>query len=41
MPRPEITDELGVNYRRIPLLAIGNDVYIDTRWVGKTHHESH
>ncbi|GJE84974.1 glutathione S-transferase family protein [Phanerochaete sordida] len=30
MPRPEITDLLGLGYRRIPLLAIGNDVYCDT-----------
>ncbi|KAG6814207.1 hypothetical protein H0H92_000884 [Tricholoma furcatifolium] len=30
LPRPEITDLLGVTYRRIPLLAIGNDVYCDT-----------
>ncbi|KAF5329306.1 hypothetical protein D9619_009252 [Psilocybe cf. subviscida] len=30
LPRPEITDMLGVTYRRIPILAIGNDVYCDT-----------
>ncbi|CAK5275579.1 unnamed protein product [Mycena citricolor] len=30
LPRPEITDLLGLNYRRIPILAIGNDIYIDT-----------
>jgi glutathione S-transferase len=30
LPRPEITDYLGVSYRRIPILAIGNDVYCDT-----------
>ncbi|KAF8812403.1 hypothetical protein BYT27DRAFT_7239890 [Phlegmacium glaucopus] len=30
LPRPEITDYLGVIYRRIPILAIGNDVYCDT-----------
>jgi len=30
LPRPEITDYLGVTYRRIPILAIGNDVYCDT-----------
>ena len=30
LPRPEITDLLGIAYRRIPLLAIGNDVYCDT-----------
>jgi len=33
LPRPEITDYLGVIYRRIPILAIGNDVYCDTRLV--------
>ncbi|KAG5343094.1 hypothetical protein C0989_000084 [Termitomyces sp. Mn162] len=26
LPRPEITDLLGITYRRIPILAIGNDV---------------
>ncbi|KAJ7047403.1 hypothetical protein C8F04DRAFT_1058710 [Mycena alexandri] len=30
LPRPEITDLLGVTYRKIPLLAIGNDIYCDT-----------
>ncbi|PFH53698.1 hypothetical protein AMATHDRAFT_136684 [Amanita thiersii Skay4041] len=30
LPRPEITQLLGITYRRIPLLAIGNDVYCDT-----------
>lgn len=30
LPRPEITDALGIKYRRIPILAIGNDVYCDT-----------
>ena len=30
LPRPDITDRLGIGYRRIPLLAIGNDVYCDT-----------
>jgi glutathione S-transferase len=29
-PRPEITELLGVGYRRIPILAIGNDVYCNT-----------
>ncbi|SJL02100.1 uncharacterized protein ARMOST_05424 [Armillaria ostoyae] len=27
LPRPEITELLGLGYRRIPVLAIGNDVY--------------
>ncbi|PPQ94960.1 hypothetical protein CVT25_003932 [Psilocybe cyanescens] len=30
LPRPEITDQLGITYRRIPILSIGNDVYCDT-----------
>lgn len=30
LPRPEITDLLGITYRRIPILTIGNDVYCDT-----------
>lgn len=29
-PRPELADVLGVHYRRIPVLAIGNDVYCDS-----------
>jgi len=33
LPRPEITERLGVIYRRIPILAIGNDIYCDTRFV--------
>jgi hypothetical protein len=31
MPRPILSERLGVNYRRIPLMAIGRDIYIDTR----------
>ncbi|KAF8639822.1 hypothetical protein AX17_001078 [Amanita inopinata Kibby_2008] len=30
LPRPEITELLGITYRRIPILAIGRDVYCDT-----------
>ncbi|KAJ7591103.1 hypothetical protein C8J56DRAFT_934694 [Mycena floridula] len=33
MPRPEIVDLLGLNYRRIPILAIGRDVYCDTNLI--------
>ncbi|KAJ6552763.1 hypothetical protein B0H19DRAFT_995226 [Mycena capillaripes] len=33
LPRPEITDLLGVRYRLMPLLAIGNDIYCDTRLI--------
>lgn len=32
MPRPDVAS-LGVNYRRIPLLTIGRDVYLDTRLI--------
>lgn len=32
MPRPDLS-RLGVKYRRIPLLAIGRDVYLDTRHI--------
>ncbi|KAF7329683.1 Glutathione s-transferase [Mycena kentingensis (nom. inval.)] len=30
LPRPEITSLLGIGHRRIPVAAIGRDVYIDT-----------
>lgn len=30
MPRPDL-QAIGVNYRRIPVLSIGKDVYCDTR----------
>ncbi|KAG6919404.1 hypothetical protein DXG01_006287 [Tephrocybe rancida] len=36
LPRPEITDLLGLTYRRIPVLAIGNDVYCDTSLIAST-----
>jgi len=29
-PRPQLVDLLGLHYRRIPVLAIGRDVYCDT-----------
>lgn len=29
-PRPALSELLGINYRRIPVLAIGRDVYCDT-----------
>lgn len=31
-PRPDVAS-LGITYRRIPLLAIGRDVYLDTRLI--------
>ena len=30
MPRPDLA-AIGVNYRRIPIMAIGKDIYCDTR----------
>lgn len=30
LPRPDLTNGLGVNYRRIPILSIGRDIYCDT-----------
>ncbi|KAI1786679.1 hypothetical protein LXA43DRAFT_1032860 [Ganoderma leucocontextum] len=30
LPRPDLADRLGVRYRRIPVLAIGRDVYCDS-----------
>jgi len=32
MPRPDIA-RLGIRYRRIPILSIGRDVYLDTRLI--------
>ncbi|KAK0728579.1 glutathione S-transferase [Lasiosphaeria miniovina] len=32
MPRPDIA-QLGIKYRRIPILSIGRDVYLDTRLI--------
>lgn len=32
MPRPDIA-RLGIKYRRIPILSIGRDVYLDTRLI--------
>lgn len=36
LPRPELSELLGISYRRIPLLAIGNDVYCDTSLISYT-----
>lgn len=33
LPRPDLAEQLGVTYRRIPLLAIGNTVYADTKLI--------
>jgi hypothetical protein len=32
MPRPDVS-KLGIKYRRIPLMSIGRDVYLDTRLI--------
>lgn len=32
MPRPDVA-KLGIKYRRIPLMSIGRDVYLDTRLI--------
>jgi hypothetical protein len=32
MPRPDL-EALNVNYRRIPLLSIGRDMYVDSRFI--------
>ncbi|PKS07598.1 hypothetical protein jhhlp_006204 [Lomentospora prolificans] len=32
MPRPDVA-KFGINYRRIPLLSIGRDFYLDTRLI--------
>ncbi|XXH03781.1 hypothetical protein Hte_010187 [Hypoxylon texense] len=33
LPRPDLKEKLGIAYRRIPLLSIGRDVYLDTRLI--------
>lgn len=40
MPRPDVA-ALGVSYRRIPLLTIGRDVYLDTRLIIQKLEELH
>lgn len=40
MPRPDL-EELGVSYRRIPLMAIGRDVYCDTSLILRKLEERH
>ncbi|OSX60114.1 hypothetical protein POSPLADRAFT_1058293 [Postia placenta MAD-698-R-SB12] len=32
-PRPELSEILGIPYRRIPVLTIGNDVYCDSNMI--------
>ncbi|KAF2213248.1 hypothetical protein CERZMDRAFT_96911 [Cercospora zeae-maydis SCOH1-5] len=33
LPRPILSERLGIHYRRIPILSIGRDIYIDTRLI--------
>ncbi|KAJ4409157.1 hypothetical protein N0V85_004138 [Neurospora sp. IMI 360204] len=33
LPRSDLSSLLGIKYRRIPLLSIGRDVYLDTRLI--------
>ena len=32
MPRPDL-ERLGIKYRRMPILAVGRDIYLDTRLI--------
>ena len=36
LPRPELSETMGVTYRRIPILAIGRDIYADTSLIAST-----
>lgn len=36
LPRPELSETMGITYRRIPILAIGRDVYADTGLIATT-----
>jgi len=36
LPRPELSETMGIAYRRIPILAIGRDVYADTSLIAST-----
>jgi len=36
LPRPELSETMGISYRRIPILAIGRDVYVDTSLIAST-----
>ncbi|KAL2126809.1 hypothetical protein VTI74DRAFT_194 [Chaetomium olivicolor] len=33
LPRPHLSSHLSLSYRRIPVLAVGRDVYLDTRLI--------
>ena len=36
LPRPELSETMGITYRRIPILAIGRDIYTDTSLIAST-----
>jgi len=36
LPRPELSETMGITYRRIPILAIGRDIYADTSLIVST-----
>jgi glutathione S-transferase len=36
LPRPELSERMGITYRRIPILAIGRDFYADTSLIAST-----
>jgi len=36
LPRPELSETMGITYRRIPILVIGRDVYADTSLIAST-----
>ncbi|CAI6336923.1 unnamed protein product [Periconia digitata] len=40
MPRPDLAS-IGINYRRIPIMAIGKDIYIDSRLIISTLESSY
>jgi len=37
LPRPDITDLLGIGYRRIPVMGLGRSVICDSRFVQTPH----
>lgn len=36
LPRPELSETMGITYRRVPILAIGRDIYADTSLIAST-----
>jgi len=36
LPRPELSETMGITYRRVPIVAIGRDVYADTSLISST-----